>query len=318
MTDSTALAMYSNVDVAGRGSLWSVNQCMRLIVKFNLIFVLVFGLSVSVTTVLAHRFLQGSARDQVVQQARLILDTSASTRKYTSEQIRPILDRYQRNQDVFYAESVPAFSASKVIGYLREKYPEYSYKEATLNPTNSSDRAVDWEAALLGVFRGNPAQTELIGERESATGRRLYVARPIQSVGSCMECHSTPAAAPRAMVSIYGPHNGFGWKLNEIVGAQIVGVPMSIPAAMAERALWELLSLLAGFSLLSLALLNIALLVTVIRPMRRLSAAANELSMGNLDVPELKVTGEDEVSILADSFNRMRRSLVRAIKMLEE
>ena len=291
---------------------------MRLIAKFNLIFVLVFGLGVAVTTVLARRFLQGSARDQVIQQARLIIDASTSTRRYTSEQIRPILDRYQRNRDIFYAESIPAFSASKVIAYLREKYPEFSYKEATLNPTNSTDRAVDWEADLIAVFRKHPAQGEFIGDRDGPAGRRLYVARPIQSVESCMECHSTPAAAPRAMVAIYGPNNGFGWKVNEIVGAQIVGLPMSIPEAIAERAFRDLLSLLAGFSLLSLVLLNFALVLAVIRPMRRLSDAANQLSMGNLNVPELPVKGRDEVSTLADSFNRMRRSLERAMKMLED
>jgi protein-histidine pros-kinase len=45
---------------------------------------------------------------------------------------------------------------------------------------------------------------------------------------------------------------------------------------------------------------------------------ADEISQGNLETPELPVPGKDEISILAASFNRMRRSLVTAIKMLEE
>ncbi|HTS25424.1 MAG TPA: hypothetical protein VMH81_06100, partial [Bryobacteraceae bacterium] len=62
---------------------------MKLIVKFNLIFLAVFGLSFYATIFLARQFLQGTARDQVLQQARVLLETSVSTRRYTSEQIRP-------------------------------------------------------------------------------------------------------------------------------------------------------------------------------------------------------------------------------------
>ncbi|HTS24880.1 MAG TPA: DUF3365 domain-containing protein, partial [Bryobacteraceae bacterium] len=227
--------------------------------------------------------------------------------------------RYQRtNKDLFYAESVPAFSASKVLGYLRQKYPQYTYKEATLNPTNPIDRAVGWESELVQEFRGHPDKTELVEQRDTPEGRWMYLARPIQSVASCLECHSTPAAAPQAMVAIYGPENGFGWKLNEIVGVQMVGLPLSVPEKMADRTLLNLIWLLAGFSILSLILLNLALVFSIIRPMRRLSEAANQLSMGNLSIPELPVTGNDEVATLADSFNRMRRSLERAIKMLDE
>jgi protein-histidine pros-kinase len=37
------------------------------------------------------------------------------------------------------------------------------------------------------------------------------------------------------MIAIYGTNNGFGWKENEIVGAQIVSVPMSVPLGLQSR-----------------------------------------------------------------------------------
>ena len=40
------------------------------------------------------------------------------------------------------------------------------------------------------------------------------------------------------MVKLYGPANGFGWKLNEVVGAQVVSVPMALPAQNAQRAFY--------------------------------------------------------------------------------
>jgi protein-histidine pros-kinase len=49
-----------------------------------------------------------------------------------------------------------------------------------------------------------------------------------------------------------------------------------------------------------------------------MSEAANEISTGNMDIPELSEKGGDEVSLLARSFNRMRRSLEKAIELIEK
>ena len=68
--------------------------------------------------------------------------------------------------------------------------------------------------------------------------------------------------------------------------------------------------------LASLVVLNLVLYYTIAKPAARLSALANRISLGELDVPELPVRGKDEIADLAESFNRMRRSLVTAMKML--
>ena len=291
---------------------------MKLAVKFNLVFVAVFGLGFSATGYVAHRFLLTGARDEVVQQARLMMETGAATRTYTSERVRPILERVHQEQNVFYPESVPAFSAIKVLTYLRKSFPDYTYREAALNPTNPSDRALDWEADILSMFRNDSSKKEFIGERDTPTGRMLYLAKPMRVAAACLACHSTAGDAPPSMVALYGPNNGFGWKLDDVVAAQIVTVPMSTPARLADRAFGTLMLWLGGVSIASLVLLNLALVIAVVRPVASLSATADEISKGNLDVPELPVKGKDEVSLLADSFNRMHRSLVKALKMLEE
>ena len=48
-----------------------------------------------------------------------------------------------------------------------------------------------------------------------------------------------------------------------------------------------------------------------------LAAAADRISRGDLNVPELPATGKDEVSELTASFNRMYVSLVKALRMLD-
>jgi HAMP domain-containing protein len=290
---------------------------MKLLAKFNLILGLVLGAGLAIAAAVSHHLLQDDAREEVLRQARLMMEAMRSARDYTTKQIKPLLETQQEHLRSFLPQTVPAFAATENFDYLRASYPDYSYKEATLNPTNLRDRAVDWEADIVNTFRNHPAGTkELVGERDTPTGPSLYLARPIQANPPCLECHSTPRAAPAAMIRRYGSNNGFGWQPNEIVGAQIVAVPMTLPVRMANQAFQRLAIYLGAVFLASLILLDLVLLFTVVRPLRRLSTMADQISVGKMDMPELPVRGKDEIAVLAGSFNRMRRSLDRALKML--
>jgi protein-histidine pros-kinase len=290
---------------------------MKLIFKFNLVFLLVFLLGLGAAGYVSQDLLQKNAREEILQNARLLMETSLSTRAYTSGQVRPLLETQMKYS--FLPQSVPAYSATEVLNGLRKKFPEYGYKEATLNPTNPRDRAVDWESDIINQFRGNPERGEIVGERDTPTGRSLYIARPIQIKDpACLPCHSTVEAAPKTMVDRYGPANGFGWQLNEIVGAQVVVVPTAVPIERANAAFKTFMtSLTAVFVVIGVAL-NLMLFAMVIRPVTKLSKLADDVSLGNMDVPDFHVRARDEIGTLADSFNRMKKSLVQAMKMLEE
>jgi hypothetical protein len=162
----------------------------------------------------------------------------------------------------FHPQSVPAFAATEIFGYLREKFPNYFYKEATLNPTNPRDRATDWETDIVNQFRGNAGQTEITAARDTPNGASLFLARPITVNNvSCLECHSTADKAPPEMIKLYGTANGFGWKLDDVIGSQIVSVPMSVPLQLAEDAFRGLLWWLVGAFLVILLFANILVAV---------------------------------------------------------
>lgn len=290
---------------------------MSLFIKFNLILILVFAVALVPAAYLSNELLQTNARTQIVDHARIMMKTALATRGYTNKQIKPLLA--PRLAEEFLPQSVPAYSATEIFNNLRESNPEYTYKEATLNPTNPRDRTVDWEADIVNAFRSNDKLTEVIGEREGPLGRGLYLARPIKITDAgCLSCHTTPELAPASVVKAYGTNNGYGWKLNETVGAQIVSVPMSVPFATAKKAFQTLLGTLVGVFVFILLFLNILLWFVVIRPIKNLSSMADRISTGDLDVPEVAVRGSDEVAVLAGSFNRMRISLGKALKMLED
>ena len=289
---------------------------MGLRLKFNLILFLVFLMGFGVTGWISNELLQRNARDEIVRNAGLMMEAALAIRGYTVSQIRPNLE--MQLMRVFLPQSVPAYAATETINELRKKHPDYSYKEATLNPTNPRNRATDWEADIVQTFRNNPDRKELMGERDTPTGRSLYIARPIQVKNpACLACHSIPSAAPKSMLKLYGEANGFGWKQNEIVGAQVVSVPMSLPIENANRAFRTFMMLLAAVFAVVFLVLNLMLSWMIVRPIHRMSRAADRVSTGDFEIDEFSERGKDEIAVLGASFNRMRRSLQKALQMID-
>lgn len=290
---------------------------MGLRLKFNLVLVVVFLAGFAAAGFISRQLLQQNAREEVIRGAQLMMEAAISVRTYTVDQIRPHL--IKQLDEVFLPQTVPAFAATEAVIQLQKKYPDYSYKEATLNPTNPRNRAADWEADLVQQFRLHGDLKEVVSERQSSTGRSLFIAKPIQiSNPACLQCHSTAAAAPPTMLKIYGEANGFGWKHNEIVGAQVVTVPMDVPLRNADRAFTTFMASLAGVFVVVFIVLNIMLSWLIVRPIRKMSLAADKISTGEFTVPEFNENGKDEMAVLGSSFNRMRRSLEKAMQMIDQ
>lgn len=289
---------------------------MGLRLKFNLVLLVVFAVGLGLSAVVSRRILETNARDEVVRNADLMMGAAYAVRGYTNRQITPHLELQLMR--TFLPQSLPAYAATEVFGALREQHPQFAYKEAVLNPTNPRDLAVEWEHDIIQQFREDPALTEFRGARDTPFGRSVYLARPIRITDpSCLRCHSTPDAAPGTMVKVYGTANGFGWKQGETVGAQIVSVPMSVPLQKADAAFRTFMLLQLAVFALAFVVLNAVLSVLIIRPVVRMANAADAVSTGRFELPEFDGTRRDEIGLLATSLNRLRRSLEKALHLLE-
>jgi protein-histidine pros-kinase len=284
--------------------------------KFNLLLAFVALVGLVLFFAASTPILEGVAREEVLQSSRIMMESAAGARKYTSEQVAPLLAGTM--DQTFHAQAVSAYAAKKNFEVLHAKFSDYSYREAALNPTNLEDKATDWEEDIIDSFRDHPDKQEIVIQRQAPTGTMLELARPLVNRDRCMSCHSTPAAAPKSMIALYGAQNGFGWKLNEVIGAQIVSVPMTVPRAQAGRVRNLFLLTYCGIFALLFLLLNLLLGAVVIGPIDRIAKAAEAVSMGESDVPEFEPKGSDQIARLAGSFNRMRRSLQEALRMLSE
>jgi len=284
--------------------------------KFNLVLIVAFLVGLAVATVLVWRITTEEAKQQMLNEANLIMGSGGAVRSYTQKEIEPLVADQLATR--FVPHSVPSFAAQAVLRELGKEFSEYSYKEAALNPTNPSDRANNWESDVIDAFKRDPKLNEFVGIRDTPTGPFLTFARPFRLTDkACLTCHSTPAAAPASMVDLYGKANGFGWQLGDVIGAQIVSVPMSVALDRAHQSLIAFMGSLSALFLVTLIVLNVLLHYVIIKPIQHITALAGDVAAGKPDVPEFPAKGKDEIASLGRSFNLMHRSLQNAFRMLE-
>lgn len=285
--------------------------------KFTLLLVLVFLGGIIASSIALSSVLNRNAQAQLTTNALMLMETMNSVRDYTTNQVSPELAN--RLSTEFLPETVPAYSAREVFETFRGSpiYADFFYKEATLNPTNLRDKADSFEAQLVEQFKQQGTAKETSGFRSTPAGNLYYIARPIKiAKASCLECHSTPAAAPASMIERYGANNGFGWHLDEIIGAQMISVPAEKVLKSARQSLVLILGIFViAFSVATL-LVNLWLKRYVVRPLNRMAQAAEAASMGDPGA-EFSQNSNDEVGKLAEAFNRMQMSLQMAMQRLE-
>lgn len=291
---------------------------LKLGFKLNILLaIILLSLTIAMGLVLS-RTLQNYAEQVIVDEASMLMATMNSVRNYTDTQVNPELSARLETEQIFLPQTVPAYSAREVFEHLRseEQYNQFFYKEATLNPTNLRDKADEFEAEIIQSFKDTPTKQKQ-GFRSIPGGEIFYIAHPLKiEKESCLRCHSTPNIAPASLVSSYGSDNGFGWKLNEIVGTQIISVPSSQVFDEARQLRYLLIGKVAIFLLLASILLNLFLKFAITDPLKKMSYSSKQLSMGDMEM-EFEQKTNDEIGILAASLNRLKVSLKMAMEMLE-
>jgi HAMP domain-containing protein len=291
---------------------------LKLGTKLNILLLLIFLGVVTTSGLTLSKILGDNAKDKVASQAFLLLETMGSVRDYTATQVNPELDPRLEKEEWFLPQTVPAYSAREVFEKLRKRdqYSNFFYKEATLNPTNPRDKADSFETSVVEKFRNQSGLKQVTGFRSIPGGDIFYVASPlVVSEKSCLRCHSTPENAPKSQIATYGRDNGFGWQLNEIIGAKIVSVPASTVFNEARRLQSLVIGSLSIFFLLAMIMINIFLKFAVTNPLKRMAQLSRQVSTGDME-GEFEHPVNDEIGVLAASLNRMKVSLQMAMNML--
>ncbi len=293
---------------------------LKLGAKFTLILVIVFiGGLVASGTVL-YEVLQQRAQTEVASKAAMLMETMNSVRTYSNSNLNPLIAPIAKASPIFIPEQIPTYSINSVFENLRknDEYKSYFYKDAFLDPTNLRDKADDFESEMIKRFIAEPNTKEITGFRNQPGGQIFYIARPfIITKASCLQCHSTPEAAPKNLITTYGKENGFNWELNKVLGTQIITIPVNEVYASANSAWWIVFGILAVIFVLLLVVINLLLKRTVTQRISRMAETADAVSTGSTEA-NFTEDAADEIGTLATAFNRMKSSLDIALKMLAQ
>lgn len=244
--------------------------------RLNIYLAITFVVMCIISSAVLYRSLMEGALQQVRRDSMLQLEMAMAVRRYTMEHVRPLL---LPGPEVLHPQSIPAFAANRTMSMLEEVRPQYRYAEVALNPTNPSNRASGWQVDVINAFRADPGKVEDSRVTEGPSGAMMHLARPVRPSVDCMSCHGSPTTAPGGLINRYGKAGGFGWRVGETVGAQIVSVPMTHALTTARDAWWRHLgSTLVVFATLFLVL-NRVLSRAIIAPIETSSSTWRELAI---------------------------------------
>ncbi len=291
---------------------------LQLAQKLTFFLCLIFALGTIANGTFVHNTVNQAAQQEISSKAIMLMETMNAVRDYTSNNIKPQLK--DKLVTEFLPETVPAFSAVTVFQQLKKnsEYKDFLYREATLNPTNLSDKADQFESKIIDSFRNDSKSKEKTGFIENATqGNVFYIARPLAvSKHSCLECHSTPAAAPPSMIAKYGSKNGFNWHLNEIIGSQIILVPAQKILSNAQHLFYSVMATTITLFGLATVMIYFWLQRQVVNPITKISTAVEGLSMGNNFI-KFDSNRQDEIGLLTRSIDKLGISLQMAFNRIK-
>ncbi len=260
-----------------------------------------------------------------LERAQLLMDLANVTRLYTNDEVRPL---FEYGSTAFHKAMVPSYASRRITEALleKEKYRGYSIREAALRPINADNRADDWEAGIIRGFKDHPPAdgysleepVSVNGMRSMPAGDVFFLAEPIvvppEAQFHCLVCHGAPDQVPAAMLAEYPGAAGLNWTEGEVVGAQIVTVPIATALKhRKERLATLLLSLLAVFTLIYVAA-NALLARHFLGPMRTMTDSAEKMSRGE-EAPWIDEGLPGEQGRLGAAINRLKRSQDKALEI---
>jgi HAMP domain-containing protein len=289
---------------------------MSLQRRFTVMLIIIFVISLPLVGTAAYVVLQKNIYEAVFEQATFFLNTMDTVRQHVGKVMRPAAQESMPGKfDVRLMST--SFAARGVAERLKDKFPEYTFRHISVNPRNEVNKANSFEQGVIQSFSKDRKSLKSNGFISRGDMEYFYVAQPIVSDNSCMQCHSTPGVAPKEVLAGYGSTAAFGWEPNQVVASLIVYVPTKLAKAHAFQALMTFMLLYAGVFIIILIMIDRAIVSSIIAPIKKIAATADEISRGNFD-KDFAATGNDEIKILADAFRRMKMSIMSSIQLIEK
>jgi HAMP domain-containing protein len=282
--------------------------------RFNLVLLLLYLLAVVIVTPAIYYVTERQVYGQAEKELSMLVDMVASIQGYVAKDLRP----YFIEHDLFYSPGFSGIVATSLVAeQFKQRQPSFYIKNASDNPLNRNNLPNLLEEELLAEFRADRASTKLT-RTGMIDGRSMLVSASAKiSKPGCMRCHGSVASAPEQIVEQFGTESGYNYKLGDVVGVSLVGVPLGDVRTLAVQRSLIMIGLLT--LLFAIAFVTIDLLVrrALLTPIVDIAETAHAVRQGDME-RSIRIERNDEIGDLARSIELLRRSFVQAMKRLRK
>ena len=177
--------------------------------------------------------------------ATLVLTQAEAIQAYVRQVLRPSMYALLPPEEFVLEAMSTSYVTRRIMSDLNAQGDPFRYRRVALGARNPDYEADAFERTLIERFAKGPelSRVEEVTERD---GEEIYVAaRPVRLEASCLHCHGNPADAPKALLVRYGDKRGFGRQAGDLVGLDLVTMPITGPLSQIKGATIGYLSLFA-------------------------------------------------------------------------
>ena len=281
-------------------------------------FIVIIGiLSLVASVVLAYASYQFSLKNAMAdakKQGAIVFNMIHSSRMYFKKEQRPLVTELVE-EDRFFPEIMSGFVVTRGVWEIFEKrFPEYKFKQATLDPLYPPNKADVDETKLIAQFDADRKVKNREGTITKNGKQFYYFAKPVLVGDKCLRCHGNPEDAPKDQVEIYGTESGYDWHKGQVISTAIVYVPLDTAIVAAKKSATNLFAMGTAGIVLLMAVIWFFLSNGIVTPLARLEQKTRQISLGKELDEDIGVNSKDEIGDLAKAIDRLRISTAKLLK----
>ena len=222
--------------------------------KFRIGAAVISLLACTSVAIIVYYYLKDLATREIYKETEIFIGTADATRRYVKDVLRPTVGELLPPDRFIPHAMSTTYVGREIMNRLGKRFPDFSYKRASGNPTNPINKADELEIDKIKWFNDHPDQKEWHGLIRK--GDRSYYARyrAIRAEAECLRCHGDPVDAPQQMKDIYGNQGGYHYRVGEIVAADSIYIPVDVTFLRVKETAWNvfLIATISLFALLGL------------------------------------------------------------------
>ncbi len=285
-----------------------------LTAKFMIGLGIILVCAISALSLFTYSYLKKMYIQEAYEKTDIVLGHIDATMEYARDELRPQVFHALPGNIFIKQVMSSSFMNKGIMKRFEQKFPRYIYRRVAIDPMNPANKADAFEERFIRKFQDDPSAAKEWRGLVTRNGQEYFLhLKAIVMENQCLLCHGNPDVSPPSITLHYGRVHGRYRKVGKVIGVESIAAPVSDTFRQLRHvALFIFLFGIAVMGILFAALNYFHYRLAVV-PLKRVSSFFKEVVDGHrgldvhFDSPEY-----DEVSELAESFNRMMGYLTKS------